>query len=166
MNNYKIEYIKKIVPYPMTLKTKNNHNLTIHNRFVINIFSNLTLYGFSLIIGLWFTPYLIKNLSVAVYGLIPLATSVISYLSLITLSINGAVGRFLTIDIQKKNFEEANVTFNTALVGLIFIAAVTLPILLGISNICTKGIQYSSRKRKSINGAIPTGYFNVLCRRD
>ena len=101
-------------------------------RFSTNVISNVAVYGISLIIGLWFTPYLIKNLGVAAYGLIPLATSVTTYLSLITLSINGSVGRFLTIDIQSNKFDEANKTFNTAFVGLLAIAVISLPLLLGM----------------------------------
>jgi O-antigen/teichoic acid export membrane protein len=107
-------------------------NSIIHKQFGINVFSNVTVYALFLAIGLWFTPYLIRNLGVAAYGLIPLASSVSSYLSLITLSINGAVGRFLAIDIQNHNSEGANVTFNTALAGLLTIAIVTLPILIGL----------------------------------
>lgn len=101
-------------------------------RFSINVMSNVSVYMVNLVIGLWFTPYLIRNLGVAAYGLIPLATSITSYLTLITLSINGAVGRFLTIEIQNHNFREANKIFNTAFAGLSTIAVVSLPILIGM----------------------------------
>lgn len=97
-------------------------------QFGVNTISSILVFVFNLAIGLWFTPFLINNLGIASYGLIPLANTITSYLSLITLSINGAVGRFLAIDIQKNDYEEANKTFNTALVSLLFIAVVILPI--------------------------------------
>lgn len=83
----------------------------------------------NLIIGLWLTPYLITNLGVENYGLYPLANSITSYLSLITLALNGAVGRYLAIEIQKRNFTDANKTFNTALFGSTLISIFTLPLI-------------------------------------
>ena len=103
-----------------------------HKKFSINVISNILAYSISLLIGFWFTPYLIRTLGVAAYGLIPLASSITLYFSLITLSINGSVGRFLTIDLQNNNYDEANITFNTAFVGLIVIAIVSLPFLLAM----------------------------------
>ncbi len=99
-------------------------------RFAINVFSNVTVYAVNLLIGLFYTPYLIHNLGVAVYGLIPLATSITNYLSLLTLSINGAIGRFLTIDLAKQDRESANKTFNTGFFGVIGISILVLPIML------------------------------------
>jgi membrane protein EpsK len=102
-----------------------------HKQFGINSISNIFVFIFNLGIGLWFTPYLINNLGVASFGLIPLANSITSYLGLITLSINGSVGRFLAIDLLSQEFNEANKTFNTAMIGLIFIALFLIPFSIG-----------------------------------
>jgi membrane protein EpsK len=107
-------------------------NSKSHQQFGLNVFSNIAAYAVNLIIGLWFTPYLIRNLGIASYGLVPLANSITSYMSIITLSLNGAVGRFLTIDIQRDKSDQANITFNTALVGSILISLISLPIVIGI----------------------------------
>jgi O-antigen/teichoic acid export membrane protein len=101
-------------------------------QFRNNVLSNLAAFAANLLIGLWFTPFVINNLGIAAYGLIPLANSISSYFSIITLSLNGAVGRFLTIDIQKGKSHQANITFNTALVGSIAITVFSLPIVIGI----------------------------------
>lgn len=100
-------------------------------QFGINISSNIIAYAVNLLIGLWLTPYLISNLGVENYGLYPLANSITSYMSLITLALNGAVGRYLAIEIQKKDFDNANKTFNTALFGSILLAAFSLPFIIG-----------------------------------
>jgi len=94
--------------------------------FSINIITNLLNFGISVIIGLWFTPYLIRHLGVAAYGLIPLATTVTSYLVLFTIALNGAVGRYLTIALERKDAEDANKIFNTSLVGSAVIVLVLL----------------------------------------
>ena len=96
-------------------------------RFALNLVANVANFLVSAIIGVWYTPYLIHHLSVEVYGMVPLAVSVTNYLGLFTLALNGAVGRFLTIALEKRDYTEANRIFNTSLVG----SAVIVLILLG-----------------------------------
>lgn len=102
-------------------------------RFAINVFSNVAMLVLNIVVGFWFTPYLIKHLGAALYGLVPLATSVTSYMSVIDRALNSALGRFLTIDLRQGNSELANKTFNTALWSSIGISILLLPIILGIS---------------------------------
>jgi membrane protein EpsK len=104
----------------------------IHKQFFPNLISNSGIFVLNVLIGLWFTPYLIRYLGVAAYGLVPLATSLTSYLSLINLSLNGAAGRFLTIDLQKGDVESANGTFNTVLMGNLALVALTIPLTIGL----------------------------------
>jgi membrane protein EpsK len=104
-------------------------NQTQNSQFLSNISSNVAVYFINLLLAMWMTPYLIGKLGVALFGLIPLANSVTSYLSLLTLSLNGAVGRFLSIDLQKGDHLSANRTFNTSLIGVLVIALVLLPFL-------------------------------------
>jgi membrane protein EpsK len=46
------------------------------------------------LVGVWFTKYLIQYLGVALYGIVPLAISVSSYINMLTPSLSSAVGRF------------------------------------------------------------------------
>jgi FtsH-binding integral membrane protein len=50
-----------------------------HSRFAFNVASTLGLSLVAIIVGNWFTPYLIHNLGVAIFGIIALAGSVIKY---------------------------------------------------------------------------------------
>ena len=84
-------------------------------QFIINAASNIGLFLINVLIGMWFVPFLILHLGVAAYGLVPLTTTLTSYLSLLTLSLNGAMGRFLTIELKNGEFSTANRIFNTAL---------------------------------------------------
>ncbi|HEY3417593.1 MAG TPA: oligosaccharide flippase family protein [Armatimonadota bacterium] len=100
-------------------------------RFLINLIANTLNFGINVLIGLWFTPYLIHHLGIAAYGLIPLATTVIAYLGLFTIALNGAVGRYLTIALERQDTEDANKIFNTSLVGsIIVILLLIVPTLL------------------------------------
>lgn len=93
-----------------------------------NLLSNFLYFALNVVIGIWMVPYLIKHVGISKYGLIPLAASLTGYIGLITLSLNGAVSRYLTIDLQKNNIETANKTFNTAFFGILGIIIALIPI--------------------------------------
>jgi len=97
-------------------------------RFVINVASNLAYTLANVVAYMWFTPFLIAHLGIAVYGLVPLVNSVTSYMMLFTGGLDTAISRFLTIDLNRGDEAAANRTFNTALCGLITIAIVLLPL--------------------------------------
>ncbi len=88
-----------------------------HRRFSINLATNILNFGFSVLVGIWLTPYLIRHLGIGAYGLIPLATTVTTYLAIFTLALNSAVGRFMTIALDRNDHAEANRIFNTSFWG-------------------------------------------------
>src|SRR5436190_10811877 len=102
-------------------------------RLAINLISNVGQLGLSIIVGAWYVPFLVRNLGPAVYGLIPLASSITSYMALITLGLNSAVGRSLTIALEQGDHPKANLIFNTSFWGSIALAAIlVVPAALGI----------------------------------
>ena len=82
-------------------------------------------------IGLWLTPYLLKHLGIAAYGLIPLAMFLSQYVSVIINAINMSINRFLLIALQKKQDQDANEIFNTSLV-IILVFIVVQALVMGI----------------------------------
>ena len=104
------------------------------NQLPRNLISNITFFIINIIIGLFLIPYFIDTLGVASYGLIPLATSITSYVGLIAQSLNTSVSRYLTVDLQRGDFKKANITFNTSLFGIIGIILVLIPIIFVVSN--------------------------------
>jgi membrane protein EpsK len=102
-------------------------------RFAINLVSNVGQLGLSLIVGAWYVPFLVRKLGPAVYGLLPLSSAVTSYMALITLGLNSAVGRYLTISLELRDQQRANLIFNTSLWGCLVVTALLLvPAALGI----------------------------------
>ena len=97
-----------------------------------NLFSNGLVLGLNILISLWFTPYLIRRLGVEVYGLLPLAFSVTAYLNVLTISLSNAAGRFLAIDLKKKDALSANRTFNTIFCGNAGLILLCLPIIAAV----------------------------------
>ena len=102
-------------------------------RFSANVLSNVAFFVISIIVGLGLVPYFVDTLGLAAYGLIPLATSITGYVTLIIDSLNTSISRFLTIDLQRSDIARANQTFNTALFGTLAIILALIPIVLLIA---------------------------------
>jgi len=98
-----------------------------------NLAANIAYFLVNLIIGLLLVPYFISTLGVAAYGIIPLATSLNGYVGLLTQSLNTAVSRYLTVDLQREDYTIANKTFNTAFFGISGIILLMVPVVVLIS---------------------------------
>src|SRR5436190_11359089 len=102
-------------------------------RHVVNLGANLGQLGISLLAGVWYVPFLVRHLGPAAYGLIPLASSLTAYMALITLALNSAVGRYLTIALEQEDHTRANRIFNTSFWGSLALTVVLLvPAVLGV----------------------------------
>ncbi len=95
----------------------------------INLLTNMGVFVLTIIINLFMTPFYIKYLGVDGLGVIRLALLLPVYIGLATLIISAAVSRFLTIDLHKKNHEDANETFNTSFFGLSTILVFAVPLV-------------------------------------
>jgi membrane protein EpsK len=84
-------------------------------RFAINVASGFGSLSLSLVLGLWYTPFMIRRLGAPVYGLIPLASSITNYLSIVTGAIGSTVARFIVADLARGDADNANRHFNTFL---------------------------------------------------
>jgi membrane protein EpsK len=100
-------------------------------RFRANVITNIVNFAIGIIVTMLLTPYLVTNLGIAAYGLIPLANTTISYLQVLLISTVGAVGRFLTIAVEQRDVKVADHVFNTALwSGLVTLLVISVPAVL------------------------------------
>jgi membrane protein EpsK len=105
-------------------------NKTLAAQLPKNVLANISYFAVNIVIGLVLVPYFISTLGVAAYGLIPLATSITGYVGIVVQSLNSSVSRFLTIDLQREDYAAANKTFNTAVLGISFIVALMMPVII------------------------------------
>lgn len=98
------------------------------SRFLLNTASNAIYTAAQVLLNLWLTPYLIGYLGIAAFGMIPLANSIASYMSILTHALHSPLSRFLAIDLEQGDNEAANKTFNTALFGLAAIIVALIPV--------------------------------------
>ena len=94
-----------------------------------NLVSNIANFLVSVVIGILLVPFFISTLGVAAYGVIPLATSLSGYVGLLIDSLNSAVSRFLTVDLQREDYSKANKTFNTAFFAISGIILIMVPVV-------------------------------------
>lgn len=104
----------------------------VSRRILPNVASNLAFMLVNFVMGLVLVPYYISELGVAAYAIIPVATSITSYITLISDSLTSTVSRYLTIDMGS-DMTSAKRTFNTAVFGFTCIVVAAIPIIILIS---------------------------------
>jgi membrane protein EpsK len=121
-------------------------------RLSFNLLANLTNFTLNILIGLWLVPYLIRHLGIAAYGLVPLAISMIFYMEIFTIALNSAVGRFMTLAMDRQDYDDANRIFNTS-----FWCSLT-----GVVLLLGPGLWLTSQVRFFFN--VPLGYEEQFAR--
>ncbi|MDR1405025.1 MAG: lipopolysaccharide biosynthesis protein [Candidatus Methanoplasma sp.] len=87
-------------------------------RLAPNMVTNVIRTVLTAMIGLLLVPYYIGELGSAVYAILPLATSVTSYVLVVSDEITNAFSRYLVISIHRNDREEANRVYTTTIIGL------------------------------------------------
>ena len=101
-----------------------------------NLLTNIANLSVNILVGLYYTPYLVTHLGLAAYGLVPLTLIINQYINVLTGSLTGSLSRFYTISIQQKDFGKASSIFSTIVILLGVIILLILPLIyLIISNI-------------------------------
>lgn len=97
-----------------------------------NIVSNVAFMLINFVMGLVLVPYYLSELGVTAYAIIPVATSITSYITLISDSLSSSTSRYFSIDIHTDK-TAAQSTFNTAVFGFTAIVICAIPVILAIS---------------------------------
>jgi membrane protein EpsK len=118
----------------VAVDTSKATQLLKRGRFSINLFANLGQLGLSIVVGVWYVPYLVRNLGQAAYGLIPLTAVLTSYMGLITIGLNAPLARYLIIELERGDHERANLVFNASFWANAALSVLLLvPALLGVA---------------------------------
>lgn len=96
----------------------------IEKRKYISVMINIISFVIQLSINLFITPAIIDKLGTEAYGFIGMSNDFITYLSVVTSIINSVAGRFIAVEICKKNITKANIYFSSVFVvnGILSIA--------------------------------------------
>ncbi len=97
-----------------------------------NLLGRMLAMGCNMLVGLWLPPFLVRHLSLAVYGLVPLVNQVNAYATVFNTSVSTSTARFLTIDISRQDYESATRTLSTAVFGGLLLVLVGMGPLVGL----------------------------------
>lgn len=95
-----------------------------------NFYFNLLALIVNIIIGLYYTPYLVNELGLSAYGIVPIALIINQYISIATGTLTSAYTRFYSIDLQKGNYIQASKDISTSIFVVISIIVFCIPFLI------------------------------------
>ena len=102
-------------------------------RTTMNLSTEILCVVLTTIIGLVMVPYYIDRLGIAAYAVVPLATSVSSYMIIIANSFSNAINRFFVQALRKGDRDVELMTYSTSLRLMVLIAAILMPITAVVS---------------------------------
>jgi membrane protein EpsK len=112
-------------PHP-TSSNLSSDSVRTRGTFGPNLVASILAFGVSLVIGVFFTPYLLGKLGKGLYGLIPLSNTIVSYLAVATAGLHVAVSRFVSTSLERGDDDAASRTFSTATIGLWVISTILI----------------------------------------
>ena len=98
----------------------------------INLISNIIALFANILVGIYYTPYLVNSLGLAAYGVLPLALIINQYIGVATQTLTHAYTRFYSVALQKGDYDEASKDISTSLVVVLLISLLLAPIGIGI----------------------------------
>ena len=102
--------------------------LDFREKTSLNIITNMLRTLAMVLIGIFMVPYYVDTLGIASYAIIPLATTMATYIQFVSDSIAYASVRYTTLAFNAGNNEEANKTISTSFYGLGKICLLCVPI--------------------------------------
>lgn len=94
----------------------------------LNFYTNIAALVANILVGIYYTPYLVKSLGLAAYGVLPLAMIINQYIGVATQTLTHAYTRFYSVALQKGDYQEASKDISTSLVVVILISILLVPV--------------------------------------
>lgn len=92
----------------------------------INIITSIGVLCTNLIVSFFLSPYIIRTIGVEANGFVTLANNFVNYANLLVTALNAMAARFITIAYVKKDYQKANLYYNSVFWGNLIIDAVLL----------------------------------------
>lgn len=99
-------------------------NRTGKRQISINIIANIISYSANVLIAFFLTPFLIEKIGKETYSFYPIANTIVSYMSILTNSLNSISSRFVTVELVKGDDNEADKYFSSTLAANLVMSCV------------------------------------------
>lgn len=84
-----------------------------NKRIAINMIAQVVSFVVNVLINFFLTPYVTAKVGKSVYGFVNLAFQTTGYVTVVTSALNAMVGRYITINLSKKDYKSANTYFSS-----------------------------------------------------
>ena len=101
-------------------------NFSNNARTAINIVSSMGTTIFGLLISFFLSPYIVRTIGVEANGFVSLAGNFTAYVTLVVMALNNMAGRFITIAYVQKDYQRANLYYNSVFWGNLIIVGILL----------------------------------------
>lgn len=82
-------------------------------RLAVNLVFQISSFIINMLISFLLVPYVVAHLGAESYGFVGLANNFAGYIAIVTVALNGIVGRYIIIEIGKNDYEKANNYFSS-----------------------------------------------------
>ena len=106
---------------------------TFFSKVSLNMVTNITRVVVMALVGFLMVPYYIDQFGLATYAILPLATSVTTYVLVASESLAESFTRFMILAIQKEDMGEISKTYSSAVIGMVRIIFILMPVVIIIS---------------------------------
>lgn len=97
-----------------------------NKQMFVNLFSNVLVFGITVLINLGLSPIIVKRLGVEANGFVQLANNFVSYATLISMALNSMSSRFITIELHRKHYDKAIEYYSSTFAGNIVILSILI----------------------------------------
>lgn len=97
-----------------------------NSRTFINIICGVVEMAAGLLVSFFLSPYIIRTIGVEANGFVSLAQNFTTYANLVVIALNGMAVRYITIAYVQKDYQKANLYYNSVFWGNLVIVAVLL----------------------------------------
>lgn len=84
----------------------------------------------NVLIGIYYTPYLVHSLGLAAYGILPLALIVNQYVSIVTGVMTSAYSRFYSVSLRERDYTNATKYLSSSFIVVVGLILLLIPFLL------------------------------------
>ena len=102
--------------------------MAINNQTKVNLYTNILALLANVLVGIYYTPYLLNTLGLIAYGILPLALIINQYISVVTQTLTHAYTRFYSVSLQKEDYQGATKNISTSFVVTILICLCIIPV--------------------------------------
>ena len=118
----------------MTDKTADNESeKKFFSKVSLNMVTNITRVVVMALVGLLMVPYYIDQFGLATYAILPLATSITTYVLVASESLAESFTRFMILAIHKGDREGIDETYSSSVIGMIRIILILMPVVILLS---------------------------------